>query len=181
LPTGDDVTLLNPTNLTTVWVRTLADGLVRADQIIGIESHPTPAVGGKPSRWLLDVIVPTVSGGGATTHSTGDWSLTPLHRTLAQSAQEPREAPTALARLLAQLATTAAAGIITAHTHTPRPPTRTETTRHDTSAHRTDHRTAPDAAYDTHDTVDPAIVRFRFTPFAEAEPARQTDTEYLQL
>ena len=45
-------------SLANVWVQTWADGLVRADQIVGIEAHPTPAVAGKPSRWLVDGGVP---------------------------------------------------------------------------------------------------------------------------
>jgi len=40
-------------SLTTVWVQTQGDGLVRADQIIGIDAHQTPALSGKPARWLL--------------------------------------------------------------------------------------------------------------------------------
>jgi hypothetical protein len=34
-------------------VQTLGDGLVRADQVTGIDAHQTPALTGKPSRWLL--------------------------------------------------------------------------------------------------------------------------------
>jgi hypothetical protein len=40
-------------SLSNVWVQTLGDGLVRADQVTGIDAHQTPALTGKPSRWLL--------------------------------------------------------------------------------------------------------------------------------
>ncbi|WP_214366844.1 hypothetical protein [Pseudonocardia sp. H11422] len=42
---------------TEVWVQTLADGLIRADRIVGIDVHPTPEIAGKASRWLLDVVL----------------------------------------------------------------------------------------------------------------------------
>jgi hypothetical protein len=156
-------------NLTSVWVHSLADGLIRADQIIGIETHRTPAIGGKPSRWLLDVVVNSVSGGGATNHHGGDWAITPLHRTLTQSTQPPHDAPTALARLLAQLNTAGAAGIITTHT---RPDQPAHTPSHTTSHGHSDINRA------TLDTVTTTVVRFRFTPFTPLEPERHTDTEY---
>ena len=44
-------------SLTNVWVQTQGDGLVRADQIVGIEAHQTPALAGKPARWLFDVVL----------------------------------------------------------------------------------------------------------------------------
>ncbi|WP_300011754.1 hypothetical protein [Pseudonocardia sp.] len=31
-------------SLTNVWVQTQADGLVRADQVVGIDAHQTPAL-----------------------------------------------------------------------------------------------------------------------------------------
>jgi hypothetical protein len=92
-----------------IWIRTLGDGLIRADQVIGIGNHRTPALRGKPARWLLTVslAVPAGSGNGES------WDLSSLHRTLVQSDREARQAPEALARLLAQLAEIGAAGVVT--------------------------------------------------------------------
>ena len=95
--------------LTNVWLRTLGDELVRADQITAIDAHPTPALSGKPSHWLLDVVVPGQVGSG----SRGDWGINPLHRTLIQTSHHPGDAPDVLAGLLAQLDAISAAGIIT--------------------------------------------------------------------
>jgi hypothetical protein len=95
--------------LTKVWLQTAADGLVRADQVTGIGAHQTPELSGKPSRWLLDVVMP-VSTGNVTRE---DWGITVLHRTLIQTSDDPGDAPAELARLLAQLDITAAAGVIT--------------------------------------------------------------------
>ena len=33
-------------SLVNVWIRTQSDGLVRADQIVGIDAHQTPALSG---------------------------------------------------------------------------------------------------------------------------------------
>jgi hypothetical protein len=63
--------------LSNVWMQTAADGLVRADQVIGIEAHQTPALTGKPSRWLLDVVLPVAIGSG----TREGWGVTVLHRT----------------------------------------------------------------------------------------------------
>jgi hypothetical protein len=95
--------------LSKVWVQTVADGLVRADSIIGITAHPTPAIAGKPSRWLLDVVLATTTGSG----SAGSWISNPLHRTLAQTDHPPANATTDLAGMLARLDATDAAGVIT--------------------------------------------------------------------
>ncbi len=95
--------------LSRVWVQTVADGLVRADSIIGITTHPTPAIAGKPPRWLLDVVLPTTTGSG----SAGSWISSPLHRTLAQTDQPPPDATTELAALLARLDVADAAGVVT--------------------------------------------------------------------
>jgi hypothetical protein len=38
--------------LTNVWVQTRGDGLIRADQIVGVHTRKTPAMTGKPSHWL---------------------------------------------------------------------------------------------------------------------------------
>ncbi|UQS25866.1 hypothetical protein L1857_25175 [Amycolatopsis thermalba] len=96
--------------LENVWIRTLGDGLVRADQIIGISNHRTPSMTGKPGRWLLTVALPVATGSG----SADGWGLTNLHRTLVQTDQEVAGAPDRLARLLAQLAAVDTAGVITA-------------------------------------------------------------------
>ena len=95
--------------LTNVWLQTIGDGLVRGDQVVGIEVHQTPALTGKAAHWLLDVVLPASTGSGA----RGDWDLTALHRTLVQASQPPGDAPAMLARLLAQLDAVNAAGVIT--------------------------------------------------------------------
>lgn len=96
-------------SLTNVWLRTLGDGLVRADQVIGIDAHQTPALTGKPSYWLFDVVLPQQFGSG----TRGEWGLNVLHRTLIQTSQPPGEEATGvLARLLAELDVSSAAGII---------------------------------------------------------------------
>jgi hypothetical protein len=102
--------------LTNVWVKTLSDGLVRADRIVGIDAHRTPPLAGKHTHWLLDAILPAPVGSGR-----GEvWDLTALHRTLLQTAEEPVDGPVSLARLLAHLDAMDAAGVIVATT-TPAP------------------------------------------------------------
>ncbi|WP_019819702.1 hypothetical protein [Saccharomonospora saliphila] len=93
-----------------LWIATLSDGLIRADQIAGIESHRTPELTGKPSRWLLDVTlaVPAGSGNGER------WEIAQLHRTLAQTDAHQNGAPEKLARLLAELRGRGAAGVVRA-------------------------------------------------------------------
>ena len=95
--------------LTNVWVRTLSDGLIRADHIMGIDAHRTPPLAGSThAHWLLDAILPAPVGSGR-----GDvWDLSALHRTLLQTPEEPVEGPVSLARLLAQLDAVDAAGVI---------------------------------------------------------------------
>jgi hypothetical protein len=147
--------------LTNVWVQTQSDGLVRADRIVGIDAHQTPALSGKPARWLLDVVLPASIGSG-----TGqDWSVAMVHRTVVQSAEDPGDAPAALARLLAQLDLVSTAGVITAsHGGTRR-------------EERTD---APTPAAPGDDLVaGSGRVRFRFVPFASPAPGRHTGAEYL--
>jgi hypothetical protein len=90
--------------------KVFGDGVVRADQITGIDTHQTPALSGKPSRWLLDVVVPVPIDSG----TREGWTVNALHRTLIQTAEDPGPAPLALARLLAQLDTISAAGFISA-------------------------------------------------------------------
>jgi hypothetical protein len=94
--------------LTNVWVRTLSDGLIRADHIVGIDAHRTPPLAGKPTHWLLDAILPAPVGSGR-----GEvWDLAALHRTLLQTSAEPVDGPVSLASLLAQLDAMDAAGVI---------------------------------------------------------------------
>lgn len=95
-------------SLTNVWVETLADGLLRADQITGISAHRTPDITGKPPHWLLHVVLPAPVGSG----TRDEWDVGVLHRTLAQTPNHPGDAPAELARLLSQLDITNAAGII---------------------------------------------------------------------
>jgi hypothetical protein len=149
--------------LTSVWLRTLGDGLIRADQIVGVHAHPTPAGAGKPSHWLLDVVLPAGVGGG----QAGTWTVEPLHRTLIQTCTEPVDAGDHLVRLLAQLDTTNASGVITASVG-PRP--------HNFA--RAGPVTAASARTGDGDG-EASLVRFRFTPFRAAEPGRHYDPEYL--
>lgn len=94
--------------LTNVWLETLADGLLRADQITGINARRTPEITGKPPHWLLHVVLPAPIGSG----TRDDWSVEMLHRTLLQTPDHPGDAPAELARLLSQLDMTNAAGIV---------------------------------------------------------------------
>lgn len=94
--------------LSRVWIQTVADGLCRADSIVGITTHRTPAIAGKPSRWLLDIVLPTTTGSGA----GSSWISGPLHRTLAQTDHPPGNVTADLARLLARLDAADAAGVI---------------------------------------------------------------------
>jgi hypothetical protein len=131
------------------------------DQIVGIDAHQTPALSGKPARWLLDVVLPASIGSG-----TGrDWSIGMVHRTLVQTAEDPGDAPAALARLLAQLDLVSTAGVITA-AH--------EGTRRE---ERTDAPTPAAAGDDL--VAGSGRVRFRFVPFASPAPGRHTGAEYL--
>jgi hypothetical protein len=79
-----------------------------ADQIVGIEAHPTPPLAGKPASWLLDVLLAISIGSG----TREGWGVTVLHRSLIQTSEDPGEAPVALARLLNQLNLVTATGII---------------------------------------------------------------------
>ena len=76
-------------SLVNVWVQTQGDGLVRADQIVGIEAHQTPALAGKPARWLFDVVLTSSIGSG----TREGWGVTVLHRTLIQTGEDPGDAP----------------------------------------------------------------------------------------
>jgi hypothetical protein len=141
--------------LTNVWLQTQGDGLVRADQVTGIDAHQTPVISGKPARWLLDVVVsvPTGSGGRE------GWVVSALHRTLIQTSHDPGEAPAALARLLAQLDHVNAAGVIVTS--------------------RDEGRRGAERAGEEEEVVTAGAVRFRFQPFAQPDPGRHTAAEYL--
>lgn len=92
-----------------VWVRTISDGLIRADHIVAISAHPTPALPGKAPHWLLDATLAVPVGSG----SSDGWDVSALHRTLVQTRAEPVGAPEAFARLLAALQDADTAGIVT--------------------------------------------------------------------
>jgi hypothetical protein len=162
--------------LTNVWVQTWADGLLRADQIVGIDAHPTPAMAGKPSRWLVDAVLAAPIGSG----TAEQWGVTVLHRTLIQVGREPRDAPLALARLLAQLDLVSAAGVITVEAE---PARATSPARvGGASVEQSDGpRGAPadQAPGPRIEEAQSGRLRFRFTPFAHPEPGRHTDREYL--
>ncbi|EHR51185.1 hypothetical protein SacmaDRAFT_2948 [Saccharomonospora marina XMU15] len=98
--------------LKNVWISTLSDGLIRGDQVVGIESHRTPELTGKVSRWLLDVTLAVPAGSG----NADGWDVAELHRTLAQSDTEPRSAPSELARTLHRLGEDDEAGVLRAVT-----------------------------------------------------------------
>ncbi len=149
-------------SLTNVWVQTQGDGLVRADQIVGIDAHQTPALTGKPSRWLLDVVLAAPIGSGA----REGWALTMVHRTLTQTPEDPGEAPAALARLLAQLDQANTAGIISISQAAT--PATTGTAAPDASAAGSDEFIAVSST-----------VRFRFVPFPHPAPGHHTGAEYL--
>jgi hypothetical protein len=125
-------------SLTSVWLQTRADGLMRADLVSSIRVRRAPTIAGEAPHWLLDVVLPA---------STGRSSLI-------QTADEPTDAPEQLARLLAQLDATSAAGIIIITTS----PSPTRTMRSDAS---------------------PLQVRFRFTSFSDVQAGHQYDAEYL--
>ncbi|WAL67467.1 hypothetical protein ORV05_06710 [Amycolatopsis cynarae] len=91
-----------------VWVRTISDGLIRADHIIAVSAHPTPALPGKAPHWLLDATLAVPVGSG----SSDGWDVSALHRTLVQTRAEPVGAPEAFAQLLAALHDVDTAGII---------------------------------------------------------------------
>ena len=142
-------------SLVNVWVQTQGDGLVRADQIVGIDAHQTPALTGKPAYWLLDVVLPASIGSG---HREG-WNVNVLHRTLVQTSGDPADAPAELARLLAQLDLTSAAGIV--------------------SAHRARPRAAAEGPGSAGLEAGADRIRFRFVPFSSPAPGHHTAPEYL--
>jgi hypothetical protein len=153
-------------SLTSAWLQTPADGLVRADQVLGIDVHQTPALTETAPHWLLDVVLPASIGSGV----RGEWSLTVLHRTLAQTSKEPDDAATVLARLLAQLDAISAAGIIIA------------SRARDAAAwsNRADDPTADRAKSESEQVAARSTsVRFRFLPFPSPPPGHHTGAEYL--
>jgi hypothetical protein len=121
---------------------------------VGVDAHQTPALSGKPSYWLLDVVLPAPIGSG---HREG-WNMNVLHRTLVQTSYDPGDAPAALARLLAQLDLTSAAGIITAN-------------REGSGTAEAPGPAAHEAGTDQ--------IRFRFVPFSSPAPGHHTGPEYL--
>jgi hypothetical protein len=95
--------------LNQVWIETQDHGLVRADQVVEVLAHQTTAFSGKPARWLLDVVIAVSQGAG----TTSQWNVGASHRTLAQTGDEPHGAAQRLVRLLCQLDTQDAAGVVT--------------------------------------------------------------------
>lgn len=142
---------VNVVSLTNVWVQTHSDGLVRADQIIGIESHPTSGLRGSPSHWLLNVVLATSVGSGV----REGWDVTALHRTLTQTEFAPGGSTVALAWLLAQLDMINAIGIIHIEKEESEEP-------------------------GTHPlSTSAGGIHFRFVPFRAPAPDDRTDGEYL--
>ena len=141
-------------SLTNVWVQTHGDGLVRADQVIGIEAHTTAGLRDTPSHWLLDVVLATSVGSGF----REGWNVTALHRTLAQTVSAPEGASVAMAQLLAQLDGISAAGVVIVE--------------------KVDAETTAGATAEG-PTTSSGGIRFRFVPFSAPAPTRRTDTEYL--
>ena len=92
-----------------VWIATTSDGLLRADQVIGIGSHETPRISGKSQHWLLVVNVAVTAGSG----DRAGWDVGILDRTLCQTRGPQPQAPRELAGLLAGLDDAGAAGIVT--------------------------------------------------------------------
>jgi hypothetical protein len=92
-----------------VWIATASDGLIRADQVIGIGSHETPRIPGKTPHWLLVVNLAVTAGSG----DRVGWDVGILDRTLCQTSGPHPQAPGELARLLARFDDASAAGIIT--------------------------------------------------------------------
>jgi hypothetical protein len=148
--------------LSAVWIKTLGDGLVRADQIVGVHARRTPAISGKPSHWLLNAVLPLTAGGG----QLDTWATSPLHRTLIQTSDEPLDGPEHLARLLAQLDAVNAAGTITATISDLTPPA--------PAADNRGNGPAPAPA-----TTATTTVRFQFTPFRGTDPGHHYDPDYL--
>ena len=146
--------------LSSVWLQTLGDGLIRADQIVGVHARRTPAITGKPSHWLLNVVLPLSTGSG----QPDTWVTSPLHRTLIQTSHEPLDAPEHLTRLLAQLDAVNAAGTITATISDRTPPA--------AAPRGTDPGLSPASAATT-------TVRFQFTPFRGTDPGHHYDPDYL--
>lgn len=101
--------------LAKVWVRTFTNELIRADRIIGLSTHPTPAISGKAGHWLVDATIAVSVGSG--TREGLDISV--LHRTLIQARAQPVGALEAFAQLLSGLSDRAPAGIVSARVVNP--------------------------------------------------------------
>jgi hypothetical protein len=150
--------------LTNVWLQTLGDGLVRADQVVGIDVHQTPALTGKAPHWLLDAVIAASIGSG----TRGEWNVNVLHRTLAQTSTDPGDAAAVLARLLAQLDVVNAAGIIaTSRVRDPAAP----------SGRADETAVGPSVPDDV--ALGSTSIRFRFVPFPSPPPGHHTGAEYL--
>ena|SRR5690242_5851713 len=151
-------------SLTNVWLQTLGDGLVRADQVVGIDVHQTPALTGKAPHWLVDAILPASIGSGA----RGEWNVSVLHRTLVQTSTDPGDAAAVLARLLAQLGAVNAAGIVTA-----------SRVRDAARSSKGDEAAAGLSMPEGEATTGSTSIRFRFVPFPSPPPGHHTGAEYL--
>ena len=142
---------VDPVSLTSVWVQTHSDGLVRADQVIGIEEHQTAGVRDTPTHWLLDIVVAVPVGSGF----REGWNVTALHRMLVQTASAPHGASVALARLLAQLDVIGTAGVV-------------HVEKGNAGASGADGLSASSGG-----------IRFRFEPFRGPVAEDRSDAEYL--
>jgi hypothetical protein len=98
----------------------------------------------------------------------GEWNVTVLHRTLAQTSEEPGNSATVLARLLAQLDAINAAGIII-----------TSRTRDAAAWSGRADNPAADQSGPEQVAVQGGAVRFRFVPFPSPPPGHHTGAEYL--
>jgi hypothetical protein len=147
-------------SLTNVWIQTNADGLVRADQVLGIEAHMTAGLRGTSPHWLLDVVLATSVGSGV----REGWTVMALHRTLAQTTFPPGDASVALARLLARLDAISPAGLIGVE-------------KKEGAKERAERDGADVAAGGF--TASAGGIRFRFVPFQAPVPDDRTDAEYL--
>ena len=109
-------------------------------------------------------MLPASTGNG----TRGDWTVTALHRTLVQTSQQPGDAATVLARLLAQLDTINAAGVITTTSH-----------HRGAGVAAAPERVGIAGVDDEQGAPGSGSVRFRFLPFPSPPPGHHTGAEYL--